>query len=718
MSSLVRVACVALLFVPVSLQAQNRYYFESGDLMVGSTGNQISLRADLDQDAYAFSVHVRFSAADLEITAASLGSDAAALSPEYFEGEIDNTTGAVVYGAVFDLSDPVTKHLTAGNARELLSLSVDVDATSPKSSALTFQNDTTPPWSRNVLTDGAGNTVAQLTLENMSLSITSLAPVIDDINSNSGRPGETFFIVGQNFDQPGRTVTVGGRPGLNVSLLGDGVTLSVDAPDCDDDGLVTVEVCNNFGCDSDAAGFDYDCPGPPVISTITSNSGPPGDTFVINGEEFDEPGLSVRVGGIVATDVTVNNASRLTVTAPACVDEGAAEVEVCTDLGCDDRASGYTYTSGCTNSPQPPVITAIADNAGSPGDSFTVEGDNFTEPGLIVRVGGRPSPNFVLRADNRTIDVEAPDCDADGFATVQVCTNFGCDDEANGFDYDCPDAPVIENVSPSSGEPGTPFVIEGTDLDRAGVTVSVGGVSANVTINGDGSLDVVAPACASEGSATIEVCTDRGCDSLVNGFEYTGGCSNSDQPPVISSVSNNSGFDGDIFTVIGANFDEPGLLVRVGGQDAVFTVGAGDNTSRILNVTAPPCVAAETVAVQVCTNFGCDTESNGFTYESCGGDSVGPFLRGDCNQDGESAGSPTDGIFLLTFLFIGGVPPSCLAACDMDGSGEVEGSPTDALFFFNFNFLGGSPIPPPQVCGESTDPKDIAIGCVDPRGCS
>jgi len=109
--------------------------------------------------------------------------------------------------------------------------------------------------------------------------------------------------------------------------------------------------------------------------------------------------------------------------------------------------------------------------------------------------------------------------------------------------------------------------------------------------------------------------------------------------------------------------------------------------------------------------------SNG-TIRIGGGEGVGPFKRGDCNQDGESLGSPTDGIFLLTYLFVGGAVPTCRAACDMDGDGDVSGSPTDALYFFNFIFLGGPALPDPlRDCALSTRPGDLALGCDNPMGC-
>ena len=98
---------------------------------------------------------------------------------------------------------------------------------------------------------------------------------------------------------------------------------------------------------------------------------------------------------------------------------------------------------------------------------------------------------------------------------------------------------------------------------------------------------------------------------------------------------------------------------------------------------------------------------------------VGPFLRGDCNQDGQALGAPTDGIYLLNFLFSSGPGPKCLAACDFDGNGEVFATPTDALFFFNFNFLGGPPLPEPRgACDFSSREEDVALGCDEPIGCA
>ena len=89
---------------------------------------------------------------------------------------------------------------------------------------------------------------------------------------------------------------------------------------------------------------------------------------------------------------------------------------------------------------------------------------------------------------------------------------------------------------------------------------------------------------------------------------------------------------------------------------------------------------------------------------------VGPFIRGDCAQDLEL--NLTSGIFTLNFLFLGGVAPSCMAACDSNGDGAVD--LTTVVYSLNNLFLGGPPPPEPSMCGIGTLPSDEILGCDEP----
>jgi hypothetical protein len=91
------------------------------------------------------------------------------------------------------------------------------------------------------------------------------------------------------------------------------------------------------------------------------------------------------------------------------------------------------------------------------------------------------------------------------------------------------------------------------------------------------------------------------------------------------------------------------------------------------------------------------------------------FIRGDCNGDGEVAGSVTDAVFFLQFNFLGGPEPGCLAACDSDGDGAATGQVTDAVHILQFSFLGGPAPPAPfPLCGPGDLPGDAALGCKAP----
>src|SRR5688572_18815825 len=120
--------------------AANRFVIQNQSLLVGSTANTVTILADLDQDIYAFSVHLQYDAAKVRVTAAAPGAAVSAIQPEFADGVIKNNPGDLVYGVIFDLSDPVTKKLAPGTAKEVLKLTVDVVAGSQTTVLLDLVN--------------------------------------------------------------------------------------------------------------------------------------------------------------------------------------------------------------------------------------------------------------------------------------------------------------------------------------------------------------------------------------------------------------------------------------------------------------------------------------------------------------------------------------------------------------------------------------------------
>jgi hypothetical protein len=84
-------------------------------------------------------------------------------------------------------------------------------------------------------------------------------------------------------------------------------------------------------------------PGAPVITSIENNMGQAGKQFLVSGENFTAPGLSVTVCDVAATAVLLPDNQTLQVTAPACAILGWAPLVVTTDAGSDTEPNGFLY---------------------------------------------------------------------------------------------------------------------------------------------------------------------------------------------------------------------------------------------------------------------------------------------------------------------------------------------------------------------------------------
>jgi hypothetical protein len=73
------------------------------------------------------------------------------------------------------------------------------------------------------------------------------------------------------------------------------------------------------------------------------------------------------------------------------------------------------------------------------------------------------------------------------------------------------------------------------------------------------------------------------------------------------------------------------------------------------------------------------------------------FVRGDANSDDRI--DLTDGIAILSWLYLGADVPPCLDAADADDGGDIQ--LTDAVRIFNWLFLGGEVPPLPTPSGTS-----------------
>lgn len=414
-------------------------------------------------------------------------------------------------------------------------------------------------------------------------TITSIAPAV---GPTAG--GTPVTITGTNLTGA-TSVTFGGIPATDpVVVAPTMITATIPAHAA---GVVDVVVTTPGGTATQAGGFTYVAP--PTVSSVVPAVGPMsgGTVVIITGTNFAGP-TSVTFGGIPASGVTLNSATRITVTTPPHV-SGLVDVAVTTPGGTATLADSFTYVA-------PATITAIVPNAGpvAGGTAVVITGSSFIGA-TAVTFGDFPASDVTV--DSATQITATTPAHAAGVVNVRVATVLGGVTLVNGFTYFSPPtiASIAPDVGPASG--GTSVVITGTNLTGA-TGVTFGGIPASsVTLDSATQITAVTPAHAG-GAVDVEVTTPGGTATLADGFTYV-------PLPTISNIVPGSGPEGGGTSVVitGSNFS---LATRVafGGASVSFTL---DSSVQITTATPP---GSGTVDVEVTTPGGTAVEPGGFTY--------------------------------------------------------------------------------------------------------
>jgi hypothetical protein len=158
--------------------------------------------------------------------------------------------------------------------------------------------------------------------------------------------------------------------------------------------------------------------------------------------------------------------------------------------------------------------------------------------------------------------------------------------------------PNIIGVSPSSGVPGTPVIITGTNF--TGVTaVEFNNVNSSFTIDSDIQITALVP--SGTGTVDIRVVNLVGTSTKSNAFTYA--------PPNIIGVSPSNGTPGTSVTITGTNFTGV-TVVEFNNVNSSFTI---DSDIQI-TVSAPS--GTGTVDITVIGPTGTSIKSNAFTYDA------------------------------------------------------------------------------------------------------
>jgi plastocyanin len=215
-------------------------------------------------------------------------------------------------------------------------------------------------------------------------TISSIAPV-----SGSTSGGTVVTISGTGFS--GSTVKFGGTSATNVSVTPTSISATTPAHAA---GKVDVVVTNGDAQSATLAqSYTYTLP-PPTISNISPATGPTsgGTPITITGTLF-QSGATVKIGALLATDVTVVSATSITARTPL----GPATEQLSSDVVVTNPDSTKATATGAFTWTVPPLaVISVTPNSALPSGATgagptvaTIFGNGFTTAlASSVTVGG------------------------------------------------------------------------------------------------------------------------------------------------------------------------------------------------------------------------------------------------------------------------------------------------------------------------------------------
>jgi hypothetical protein len=355
--------------------------------------------------------------------------------------------------------------------------------------------------------------------------------------------GGADVVVTGDYFQDGAVVLVGGRTATSVTFVS-ATRLEARTPS-GDVGVVDVVVTNpDGGTGIFPAAYTYMAP--PVVTSVTPPEGPSlgGTAITVRGRGFQE-GASLRVGGVLASNVVVVTETEITATTPAGT-PGVADVTVVNRDGqVGTLPAAFAYTP-------PPVITHVDPTRGSTvgGQWVHVFGSGF-RAGALVTFGVNASPQAEVMSGGE-LRARTPPGVA-GTVAVSVMNPDGYQDTLPlAFTYVAP--PTVLTISPTSGPTagGTAITILGANF-QAGAQVFLGLLEAqDVVFRNAAVLECKTPA-RTAGPAALTVRNPDGQEATVPlAFVYLPPI----PPPVLRQVSPNFGpiTGGALATLTGESF--------------------------------------------------------------------------------------------------------------------------------------------------------------------
>jgi peptidoglycan/xylan/chitin deacetylase (PgdA/CDA1 family) len=451
-------------------------------------------------------------------------------------------------------------------------------------------------------------------------TVNAAPPAISSVNPSSGIQGQILSSV---------TITGTYLTGATEVGFGSGITVNsftVDSPTritCNitidalaDTGARDVLVPTPAGTATKTGGFTV-VQAPPTISSVSPNSGIQGQTLssvTISGT-YLTGATEVGFGsGITVNSFTVDSPTRITcnITIDALADIGARDVSVTTPGGTDTMTGGFTVVQA------PPTISSVSPNSGIQGqtlNSVTITGTYLTGATSVSFASGITVNRFTVNSSTRiTASITISGSSTTGARAVSVTTPGGTGTMTGGFTVNAA-PPTISSASPNSGIQGQTLnsvTITGTYLTGA-TSVSFGsGIAVNSFIVNSSTritASITISGSATTGARAVSVTTP------VRTATKTGGFTVNAAPPAISTVSPNSGIQGQTLNsvTITGTYLTRATSVSFGSKITVNRLIVNSPTQITASITIAAKAALGPRNVSVKTSGGTATLTNGFT---------------------------------------------------------------------------------------------------------
>lgn len=419
------------------------------------------------------------------------------------------------------------------------------------------------------------------------------SPKINGFAPSSGMVGDEVTISGENFsaELTENTVKIGE---LTAQVIEASTTqLKIKIPE----GAVTESIYVTVNGQTASTGdATFKVLYKPFIYGFSPKSGPVGTSITITGEHFStvleenvvEIGLS---SSLTLAKVTAATPTELTVTVQEGTTTGYVHVAV--------NGLSATAIEKYFQVLVPPVISSFSPS-GYVGDEVTITGENFstTASENIVEFNGVTAT--VSSASATSLTVTVPEGATTGKITV---TKDGLT-ATSTEDFKVWYPPVISSFSPASGFEGETVTITGENFSTTTYQniVKFNGIAAIVLSASATSLSVKIPTGATSGKITVKVNEETATSTEDFTILY---------PPVISSFSPTSGYEGVEVIITGENFSTTASENVVEFRGVAATVLSASATSLTVKVPA----GATTGKITVATNGYLYVSEESFTVE-------------------------------------------------------------------------------------------------------